>query len=149
MQARDLMTGFPALVTGDDTLMTAADLMRTRCVGMLPVVDSLTMRRPIGVITDRDIAVRAVAFDHGGYAKVREHMTHDGLVFVAATASVDEVAEKMRRHQVRRLPVVDARGSVIGVVAQADLALHVGPNRPDLVEWTIEGISRPGQLVET
>lgn len=84
----------------------------------------------LGVITDRDIVVRGVARGHGGNAKVHEHMTRDALVTVSPDASVEEIGEKMRRHQVRRLPVVDRYGDVVGVVAQADLALTVGPRDP-------------------
>lgn len=147
MNARQLMTPHPAVIAADETLATAAELMRTRNVGMLPVVDTASTRRLVGVITDRDIAVRAVARDHGPAAKVREHMSREPLVTVTPTATTEVVAEQMRQYQVRRLPVVDAQGTVIGVIAQADLALSVGPKDPLLVERTLEGISRPGALV--
>lgn len=147
MLARDLMSGQPAVVTVDETLTRAADLMRTRSVGMLPVVDDHHSRRLRGVITDRDIVVRGVARAHGGEAKVRDHMSTDPLVTALPTTTAEDVAARMREHQLRRLPVVDADGRVIGVVAQADLALLVGPRDPRLVEELIEGISRPGALV--
>ncbi len=147
MLARELMTGYPAVVTGDDSLRTAADEMRTHNVGLLPVVADTHTRRLIGVITDRDIVIRGVAHGHGAGAKVRDHMTAGPLHTVDADDSADEIATVMRRHQVRRLPVVDAKDSVIGIVAQADLALTIGPQDPLLVERTIESISRPAVLM--
>jgi len=147
MIARELMTGYPAVVAADETLSAAADLMRTRGVGMLPVVEGLANRTLVGVITDRDIVVRSVALRHGPSAKVREHMSREPLVTVSATTPLEDVAALMRQYQVRRLPVVDAKGCVVGVVAQADLALSVGPRDPLLVEQLLEGISRRGALV--
>lgn len=148
MLARELMTGYPAVVTGDDSLLTAAEQMLTHNVGLLPVVDDLGARRLVGVITDRDIVTRAVAHGHGAGAAVRDHMTAAPLHTVGADDTAEAIATVMRLHQVRRLPVVDARDHVIGIVAQADLARTVGPQDPLLVERTIEGISRPTLLVE-
>ncbi len=147
MNARALMTGHPAVIEASDTLAAAAELMRTRDVGMLPVVDGPANRHLVGVITDRDIVLRAVALGHGPDAKVHEHMTRFGLVTVVVHSSLDEITEKMKRHQVRRLPVVDVKGSVVGVIAQADLLNRVGPSDPLMVERVVEGISRPGALV--
>jgi CBS domain-containing protein len=147
MIARELMTEHPALITASDTVATAANLMRTRGVGMLPVVQDLEHRHLVGILTDRDIVIRHVAAGHGSRAKVHEHMTRDPLATVPPSATVQQIAEKMTRYQVRRLPVVDELGGVIGVVAQADLAVAVGPTDPALIERLIEGISRPGALV--
>lgn len=147
MLARDLMTKDPALIAGSDTVQRTAELMRTRDVGMLPVVDDLAHRHLIGIITDRDLTTRHVAAGHGPDAKVRDHMTRDPLVTAEPGSSVDEIAERMVLYQVRRLPVVDAAGYVVGVVAQADLAVRVGPSDPALLEHVVEGISRPGALV--
>ena len=147
MNARAMMTSHPAVVTIDADISAAATIMRIRDIGMLPVVDSEVSHRLVGVITDRDIVVRAVAPGHGPTAKVREHMSRAPLVTVSPAATLAQIAEKMRRHQVRRLPVVDDQDVVIGIIAQADLAVAVGPSDPLLVERILEGISRPGALV--
>jgi CBS domain-containing protein len=147
MLARDVMTPSPGVIMGENSILQAAEMMRTLGIGMLPVVQDLATRRLIGVITDRDIVVRHVALQHGPSAKVRDTMTHDPLVTVRADTPISEIAERMSRWQVRRLPVLDLDGSVIGIVAQADLATRVGPSDPKLVESVLEGISRPGQLV--
>ncbi|MEX2181449.1 MAG: CBS domain-containing protein [Gemmatimonadaceae bacterium] len=147
MLARDIMTLEPAVVTATDTVPVAAQLMRTRDVGMLPVVDDLVHRRLVGVLTDRDIVLRYVAPEHGRLASVRDHMTREPMVTATATSTIAEVVARMSRHQVRRLPVVDANDAVIGVIAQADIALKVRPHDADLVDHLTEAISRPGALV--
>lgn len=147
MLAHELMTESPAMITGAETVTRAAEIMRTRGVGMLPVVSDLAGRRLVGVITDRDIVVRYVAPEHGPKALVREHMTREPLVTVGMTATEQEIADLMSRFQVRRVPVVNERGVVVGIVAQADLALAVGPRDPMMVEHVMEAISRPGALV--
>lgn len=147
MRARDLMTPRPAMIAAGDTIPHAAELMRLLNVGMLPVVEDLSSKHLIGVLTDRDIVIRHVALGHGDHSKVRDHMTRGPLVTVGPDAAVGEVADRMIRNQIRRIPVVDVRGTVLGVVAQADLATHVGPDDPALIERVVEGISRAGALV--
>lgn len=147
MRARDLMTPRPAMIAAGDTIPHAAELMRLLNVGMLPVVEDLASKHLVGIITDRDIVVRHVALGHGNGSKVRDHMTRGPLVTVSPDAAVGDIADRMIRNQIRRIPVVDARGTVLGVVAQADLATHVGPTDPAIVERVVEGISRPGALV--
>ena len=146
MFAHELMTGQPVVIAHDATLSAAAELMRIRGVGMLPVVDYMRAYKLVGVITDRDLVVRGLAFGHGGSAKVHEHMTRDPLVTVGPETPVKEIALLMARHQLRRIPVLDDAGAVVGIVAQADLAVLVGPTDPSLVERVVEGISRPGAL---
>lgn len=147
MLARELMTTDPAVVAADETVVAAAELMRTRGVGMLPVVERLDRPRLVGVITDRDIVVRHVALGHGPDAKVRAHMTVEPLITVPPLTAVAQVADLMTRYQVRRIPVVDANSQVVGIIAQADLAVQVGPRDPELVERVVHAISRPGALV--
>lgn len=146
MHATDIMTVEPALIAATDNVPAAASLMRTRDVGFLPVVDDTVHRRLLGVITDRDIVLRHVAPGHGTLAAVHEHMTRGPLVTVSAESSVAEVAEKMARHQVRRVPVVDASGAVVGVVAQADLVRRIAPHDAGLLHHVVESITRPGML---
>lgn len=147
MLARDIMTKNPAFVVGDEKVPAAAQLMRLRDVGFLPVVDDVTRRRLIGVLTDRDIVLRHVAPGHGALASVHEHMTRAPLQTVAPDASVEEVADRMSRHQVRRLPVVDPEGLVVGVITQADLVRRLRPHDAQFLDRVSEAISRPGLLV--
>ncbi len=147
MNAQSLMTQQPTVVFAGDSVSHAARLMRRLDVGMLPVVDDATHRRLVGVLTDRDIVIRCLAEGHLTDCIVRDHMTSAPIATVAPGATVREIADRMEQSQVRRLPVVDAAGQVVGVVTQADLARRVGPENPWLVEEVLERISTPGALV--
>ncbi len=147
MNAKTLMTSNPTVITPDDSIPRAAELMRNLDVGMLPVVDDLQTRRLVGVITDRDIVVRCLA-DHGtAQCQVRDHMSSHPLVVVHEDTTVDEIGQKMEEYQVRRLPVVKPDLRVVGVVTQGDLARRVGPDDPKLIEEIVERISTPGALM--
>lgn len=145
MYARNLMTPEPSVISVNDTITSAARLMRTLRVGMLPVVDDTHHRHLLGVLTDRDIVVRCVAEGHQLDCRVEDHMTREGLLTVLADSDLRLIADRMEQHQVRRLPVVDARQRVIGIVTQADLARRVGPEDPELVEEVLERISNPNR----
>ena len=124
MRARDIMTSNPLVVTGEDTISHAAEIMREAEVGIVPVVDDREHRRLIGVITDRDIAVRCVSHKHVPACDVRLHMSADHLHTVAPDDDVDRVIEAMAHDQVRRIPVVADDGRLIGMISQADLATN-------------------------
>ena len=145
MYARNLMTPEPSMISVNDTITSAARLMRTLRIGLLPVVDDTHHRHLLGVLTDRDIVVRCVAEGHRLDCRVEDHMTRDGLLTVLADSDLRLIADRMEQHQVRRLPVVDARQRVIGIVTQADLARRVGPEDPELVEEVLERISNPNR----
>jgi CBS domain-containing protein len=121
MRASELMTEKPEVVTPDATLADVARRMRDMDVGIIPVVDSEENRRLKGVITDRDIAIRAVAEGKDGKAKVSECMTTD-VEAVNKNDMMEKVIEVMKREQVRRVPVTDREGRLVGIIAQADLA---------------------------
>jgi CBS domain-containing protein len=143
MKARDIMTPDPSVVTPQQPIAHAAEIMRERDVGMVPVVDDVSNMRLEGVLTDRDIAVRCVAFGHDGSCKVQDHMTTDDLDVVRADADISEVVTRMETDRVRRIPVVADGARVVGIIAQADLALKLGPKDPTLVEEVLERISEP------
>ena len=147
MKARDLMTPNPEVVTGEDPVSRAAEIMRDRNVGIVPVVDDRAHMHLRGVITDRDIVVRCVAEKHPGPCGVADHMTIAHLDRVHPDADVSGIMQIMERDQVRRVMVVDEKGRLVGVVAQADLALKEGPLDPLRVEHVLERVSSPGMLV--
>ena len=126
MKAREVMTEYPQAVTPTDPLSQAAALMRDGDVGFIPVVEDRETRRLVGVITDRDIAVRHVAAAHGDDCTIKQHMTADPLVTVSPEAPTSEVHDLMMEHQVRRVAVVDSEGHLLGVIAQADVATKEG-----------------------
>ena len=121
MLAREIMTPDPACCAADDTIKAAAQLMAQNDCGCIPVVDSDEEARVIGMITDRDIAVRGVARGNNPDTRVGDLMSPDPLC-CSPDVNVDEIEKLMADHQVRRVAVVDNQGRCIGIIAQADLA---------------------------
>lgn len=121
MKARDIMTENPACVTPESTVQEAARLMESQDVGSLPVVESSSSKRLVGVVTDRDLAIRVLARGESGSAQVRNAMSSD-VQCAKPDDSLDDLERTMGKHQVRRLPVVDEQNRVLGMIAQADLA---------------------------
>jgi CBS domain-containing protein len=145
MKASEIMSLNPATVSPDSSVSDAARLMKEEDVGLIPVVERVggaeTRGRLVGVVTDRDIAVRHVAEGRSGDAPVRDIMS-GGVKTCGPDDSLDAVMALMGREQVRRVPIVDERGSLVGVVSQADLVRKAQDARR--VEKTVEKISQPG-----
>jgi len=139
MRASEIMTKDPACVTAGDSIRKAVELMRTRDVGLIPVVENDSSRKLLGVITDRDIALRVVGEGLPADGNVQQFMSN-GVHTARPDDEVDSVMNLMGREQIRRIPIVDERGSVVGIVAQADVVLEGGNAKK--VDNTIEKISR-------
>ena len=129
---RDLMTKNPCSIDADKPVAYAAEMMKKEDVGIAPVVEG---DRLVGTLTDRDIVVRVVADGRDPQqVKVRDVASRD-LVTVDPQQGLDEALRLMARHQVRRLPVVEEDGRLVGVVAQADVAEEAKPKKVgELVE---------------
>lgn len=141
MQVQEIMTADPAVCTAEDSIADAARLMSRHDCGEIPVVDNRESRKPTGVITDRDIACRAVANGKGPETKVAEVMSKD-VVTCEPDADAQDCMDKMQQHQLRRIPVVDAQGRICGIVAQADLAQRTGQRETAQV---VRDVSQPSQ----
>ena len=141
MKAQDIMSRNPTCVTPDTTLVDAARLMKEENIGVIPVVESESSRRLVGVLTDRDIAVRAVAEGRDGVTTSVGHIMTSDVRTGSTTDSVNDVMELMGREQVRRIPIVDDRGALVGIISQADIVLEAKDDKR--AEKTVEQISKP------
>ncbi len=145
MRAQDIMTRDPACCTPGDSSRRAAELMRQHDCGAIPVVESEDSRRVVGMITDRDIAMRGVAEGRSADAPVDEVMTHE-----AECCSPDDdiaaVEGVMKDRQVRRVPIIDASGALVGIIAQADLALDDREDDREVAR-VVERVSEPRRPV--
>ena len=139
MKAREIMTKDPRVVTPDTSVQEAARMMQSEDTGVLPVVEASTSRRLVGVLTDRDIAIRVVAEGRNG-AVVRDVMS-PSVRTCRENDNVEDVMRMMADEQIRRVPIVDESGTIVGIVSQADLVIE-GPDHR--AERTIEQISQPG-----
>jgi CBS domain-containing protein len=142
MEAREIMTEKPACCTPDETMQRTAQLMQEHDCGCLPVVEDMQSRRIIGTVTDRDLACRGLAAGKGPDTPVREVMSKDPTC-CRPEDDVRDVEQVMADKQVRRVPVVDARGCCVGMVAQADLARHEEVIGATEVGRMVERISEP------
>lgn len=115
---QEAMTSNPAAITADTTVQEAAQLLKSEDVGSLPIVEE---DRLIGVVTDRDLALRVIAEGRGLDTPVRD-LASKNLVTIDAQESLEEAARLMAKHQVRRLPVVEEDDRLVGMLAQADVA---------------------------
>jgi CBS domain-containing protein len=138
MKVSEIMTREVETVTPDTTLQEAAKLMARVDAGALPILEN---DRLSGIITDRDIAVRAVGEGRDpNTTKVRDIMSGQ-VKHVAEDDNVEEVADLMAELQVRRLPVVNRERRVVGIVSLGDIARE---KKPHTAGEALQGISRPG-----
>ena len=124
MNIREVMTPNPRTVSPDDSIQHAARIMRDEDTGAVPVVED---GRPVGMVTDRDIVIRAVA-DGGVTDRIVRDIVTSGVVCVTPDMSTRDANELMSEHQVRRLPVVED-DRLVGIVSLGDLAVKEGKDR--------------------
>ncbi len=137
-KVKDLMSTDVKVVSPDATIREAAQQMLSGNFGMLPVAEG---DRMIGAISDRDIAIRAVADGKDGSTKVRDVMSA-GVIWAYEEDTIDAAAELMSKHQIRRLPVVNVDKRLVGIVALGDFAVV----KSDITTAgeTLSEISKPG-----
>ena len=140
MQLKDIMTRDPVVIGPDTTLKEAAGKMREIDSGIMPVGDN---DRLVGMLTDRDITVRATANGKDPNAtKVREVMTED-VVYCFEDDDVRAAASKMEQHQIRRLIVLNRDKRLVGIVSLGDVAVDAGDER--LAGEVTERVSEPAE----
>ena len=137
MKVSEVMTREVQTVQQDQPVQEAANFMLSAEAGSIPVTEG---ERLIGMITDRDIAVRGVAKGFGPDTPVRELMT-DELITARIDDDVQDVASRMSEAQVRRLPVVDQDERLCGIVSLGDLARE---SDSECAHEALEGVSQPG-----
>ena len=138
MQVSEVMSKHVDCISPEATLTAAAEQMRALNVGALPVCDN---DRLVGMITDRDIAVRSVAEGHDPCAdRVRDVMTSK-LYYCFDDQDIDQAGDVMREKQVRRLPVLNRQKRLVGIISLGDLAVETGDEQ--LAGHVLEGVSEP------
>jgi len=128
MQAKDMMTADPACCTADTALPEVARMMVDQDCGEIPIVENTSSKVPIGVVTDRDIVCRTVANGLNPLDLTAADCMSKPAVTVTSDISLEECVRIMEEKLIRRVPVVDDRGSCVGIIALADIALHTGKN---------------------
>jgi CBS domain-containing protein len=137
----DLMTGNPVWCLASDLVSSAAQLMKHEEIGLLPVVEDQHDKRVIGVVTDRDLVLNVIAEGRRPDATpIRDVMTANPVTCRDGDA-IEHALSAMAQHQIRRVPVVNDRGAIVGIIAQADVALRV--DDPTTTTEILRKISKP------
>jgi len=136
----EVMTKKPVCCLPDDTVVMVAKLMKRENIGSIPVVENQITQKLIGIVTDRDLALKIVAEEREAKStKVEEVMTHK-VVTCRAEDDLQKALDAMVEHQLRRIPVVDNDNKILGIIAQADVATRV--NQPEKTAAMVKGISQ-------
>ena len=142
MKVKELMTKKPEFATPDMELTKVAKLMADHQVGSIPVLENKDTMKVIGIVTDRDIATRAVAEGRNPLQMKAGDIMSTPVVTVSEDDDVNDVARMMEKNMVRRVPVVDKQGNLTGMVAQADIALNTSDKTTADV---VQSVSKPTQ----
>jgi CBS domain-containing protein len=139
-KCNEVMTKNPACCLQNDTVSKAAGLMKSENVGAIPVVENEQTRKLIGIVTDRDLALKIVAEGLDATSTlVGVAMTHK-VVTCLAEDDLQKALDAMAEHQLRRIPIVDVNSQVVGIIAQADVATRF--DQPEKTAEMVKEISQ-------
>jgi CBS domain-containing protein len=136
----DVMTSNPTCCLPTDNVAKVAELMKRENIGSVPVIENDQTRKLIGIITDRDLALRIVGEGRDAKsARVEAVMTRK-VVACRADDDLQRVLEAMSKHQLRRIPIVNNENKIVGIISQADVATRV--NQPEKTAEVVKDISQ-------
>ena len=136
----EVMTKHVVCCLPDDMVSEVAQLMKREDVGPIPVVEDIETKKLVGIVTDRDLALKIVAEERDPKStKVKEVMTRD-LVTCKADDDIKKAIDAMVKHQLRRIPVVENGNKVVGIIAQADVATRL--DQPKRTAEVVKEISK-------
>jgi CBS domain-containing protein len=136
----EVMTSDPSCCLASDTVDKAAQLMRMENVGPVPVVSDHESRHLVGIVTDRDLAIKVVADGRDSKGTKVSEVMSNGVTTCRREDDLQQALRLMEEHQVRRIPVVDEGNRVVGIIAQADVATRI--DSPRQTAELVEEVSR-------
>jgi CBS domain-containing protein len=140
MKCSDVMTKDPSCCLPTDTVFDAAQLMKSEDVGPIPIVSDKQTKKLVGIVTDRDLAVKVLAEGlDSKQTKIEEVMT-TGVQTCGPDDDVSNVLKLMEQHHIRRIPIVDDKDCLVGIIAQADIATRI--DEPAKTHEVVEEISK-------
>jgi CBS domain-containing protein len=143
MKIEEIMTPDPACCTDRASLSEVAQMMLDNDCGCIPVVENLENKKPIGMITDRDITIRTVAHNKNPLNMIAGEVMTDAVISVTMDASVEDACRRMEINKIRRLAVVDGTGALCGIVAQSDIARRTSEH---LTAELVKDVSAPAYM---
>lgn len=145
MQAQEIMTPDPMCAEPNTPLHQVAQMMVDYDCGGIPVC-ATGSRKLVGFLTDRDIVCRILAKGMNPLEKTAQDAMTSEIHTVFPETQVDDLIQRMEQYKVRRMPVIDSQGNIVGIIAQADLVRRAVSQQPELleeVEEALEVISEP------
>jgi CBS domain-containing protein len=140
-KCNEVMTSNPTCCLPTDTVNQVAQMMKNEDVGSIPIVENQQTKKLMGIVTDRDLALKVVAEGRDPKStRVEQVMTHDPVA-CHADDDLQQVLTAMAGYQLRRIPVIDATNRIVGIVAQADVAIHA--ENAKQTAKVVEEISKP------
>lgn len=134
------MTNNPVCCLPTDTVSKAAGCMKHENVGSIPVIESEYSKKLVGIVTDRDLALKVVASERDTKTtRLSEVMTHK-VTTCHADDDIQKAVDAMAEHQLRRIPVVDTDNNIVGIIAQADVATRI--DQPEETGEMVKQISQ-------
>ena len=144
MTCQEVMTAEPICCVPEDAVAEVARVMRAQDVGSVPVVDDYASRRLVGMVTDRDLAIRVIAEGRDPEQTSVSDVMSMNPVTCQSSDVYKEALRAMGEHQLRRIPVVDDAGRLAGIIAQADVATRLA--EPSTTGAVVEAISEPASV---
>jgi CBS domain-containing protein len=136
----EVMTKNPVCCLPDDMVVKVAQLMKRENIGPIPVIENEETRKLVGIVTDRDLALKIVAEGRDAKStKVEAVMTHE-VVTCRADDDLQRALDAMSEHQLRRIPIVDNENKIVGIISQADVATRV--DQPEKTAEMVKEISQ-------
>lgn len=139
MKTKEVMSKRLVFCTPTDSCQHAAEQMKKHQIGALPVVQSADSRHLVGIVTDRDLSMKVVSEGLAASTPVSVVMSSKPVT-CTADEPLEQCESRMQKHRVRRIPVIDQQGACIGMIAQADIALHADARH---LQRTLAAISAP------
>ncbi len=136
----ELMTKNPVCCLPNSMVAEVAQLMKRENIGPIPVIENEQTRKLVGIVTDRDLAMKIVAEGRDAKSTKVEAVMTRKVVTCRADDDLQKALDAMSEHQLRRIPVVDNDNKILGIIAQADVATRV--NQPEKTAEMVKGISR-------
>ena len=141
----EVMTSMPVCCLPGDSAATAAELMKSGNVGSIPVVQDQLARKLVGIVTDRDLALKIVAEGRDAKSTKVEAVMAGDVVTCLAEDDLQKALDAMAKHQLQRIPVVDGANQLVGIIAQADVATRV--DQPEKTAEMVKEISQASVTV--
>jgi CBS domain-containing protein len=146
VRCRDIMTKDLEYCVTTTPVDLVAGVMRAMKVGAVPIVDALNTRHLVGIITDRDLALRVVAEGRSPRTTLAEDVMTRRLVTAGPHADVEAALSLMEEYRIRRIPIVDSAGQLVGIISESDVATRL--KNPEQTDRVVRAISRAKAIRE-